>query len=77
MEAIKEIESIKYDLSKVSSELEAYNIESFKDSWGGEICEEFSLKLRRTHNILDDLIDEVTKLGTYIAKYGDEVQKHE
>lgn len=77
MESIKSIEEIKFDLSKVSSELASYNVETFKDNWSGTICEEFVQKLKKTHSILDSLIDEVDKLEGYIAKYGDEEHKNE
>lgn len=68
MESVKSINSVKEQLSKVEADLNKYNVESFKDTWKDNACEEFVTKLQNVYSIVDEIQDELNTIETCIEK---------
>jgi len=61
---IEEINDVKFDLSSAKSNLNKYNSETLKDSWGDEGSEEFILKVQDLCNIINEIDEELELLKT-------------
>ena len=68
MENVKSINSVKEKLTKVEADLNKYNVESFKDTWKDNACEEFVIKLQNVYSIVDEIQDELNTIETCIEK---------
>ena len=68
MESVNSINSVKEKLNRVVADLNKYNVETFKDTWKDNACEEFVIKLQNVYNIIDEIQDELNTVETCIGK---------
>lgn len=61
---IEEINDVKFELSSVKSNLNKYNSETLKDSWGDDGSEEFIFKIQDLCGIINEIDEELELLKT-------------
>lgn len=73
--AIKEIDTISSKIHNVWTELNIYDINYMKESWGDPLCEEYIRKVQNVDNTIKNMLDNLEELKTYWKAYDESLNE--